>query len=179
MYPKVKLVIKNLSKEQSLMLLEKREIDFMINLSPIENFGEKLTISDLKNLPHVFFASKKFVKTNLQSNKITKADLEKLPTITHLNNSSTMKMLRKALDKTKLNNNKEVASSELVLGFVLKNKGIGYAIEQLVNNNTDIIKLDCDFELPKAKLCVAINNDETSKPVLAFIDGLKEFCKKC
>ena len=178
-YPRIKLEIANKLKSELRDMLEKHDIDFLVDTSPIIN-DENFVIVDLMEMSYTFFASKTFLKENNLQTKISKEQLKTLPIILH---NRSHRMIQNLNDKLgfEITPNIEATSSELMYGMVLKNMGIGYCVEPfLLNgcNREQIVKIKLDTTLPITELVFAYHKDDTNNATQAFLIGLKEFCKK-
>ena len=159
-------------------MLKKQGVDFIINFAPLEN--NDFEIIELLELKTTFFASKEFTKKYNLGNSITKDQLAKLPIVLQKKTISSINRLLQTL-QIDIQPIMEVSIVEVANTMVLRGMGIGYCFEDmLVCNKDEIVKLKISDapELPKTQIVVAYNKNSVTKPTQAFLDGLKEFCKK-
>ena len=178
-YPNIKLRIYSAGKNVTTDMLAKRNIEFIIDVLPIDN-GPLETVN-LLELPYSFYTSKGFLEKNELNQIISKSDLEKYPIIVPAKTSRTMRSLMKKL-KIDLNVMIEATTSELGYNMVLNGCGIGHTLEMFLDGNyrkDEIVKLKLkDAELPSASLVYACYENSVSKTGKMFLKGLKEYCQK-
>ena len=174
-YPKVKLIINNMPKDVNLDLLGKHEIDILIGTSLNQTEYPEFKIVELKKYTNTLFASKDFSK-KLCIDHVSKQKLEQFPLITQFTNFRPVKKFLDLLQNANVET--EVASMELVYHMTAKGRGIGYCLEEFLDNqnNNELVKLSVDFELPTTSLSYAISKSEMSNALRVFIDGLEKFC---
>ena len=178
-YPNVRLEIIGNLKTEMYEELSKYNIDMIINTLPIDNYNYSFCVDKLMHLSKVLFASKEFCrKHNIIDGKLSKEHLKFLPLLLPSKFRYSTKTLLNALNIDVKTIIEISGGTEFMLGMVLRNKGIGYCTKEYLEyfNRKDIIILDIDVELPQSILAVAYNKDIVSRPVLAFIKGLKRFC---
>ena len=62
-----------------------------------------------------------------------------------------------------------IHTSEMIIGSVKRNLGIGYIIEDLVKNDKDIIKLNIKEKLPKIEINLVYEKKYLTPAPLKFI----------
>jgi len=171
-YPNIRLEFFSSSNNESISLLEKKNIDFIIDTPTIINEYNFETIK-LLSLNNVFFVSNTFLKQRNLNTKISKEELSQLPFVIQKRHLRSLS----AELKIQFNPIAETVSAESVHSLVLCNMGIGYCIENLIDNNL-VSKIEIkDVALKKVDLIFAYNNNLLNKASKAFLDGLREYCK--
>ena len=185
-YPNVQFEIISKPKEDLTNMLINREIDFLIDNGTIvadDIITEKQKVDDnskfesmvLKLLNNRLFASKDFVNKHGLNTTLTEYDIQKYPPFLQ---GRAYRTVRKFLNRFNIDPNKitYTSTTETMYHFVLKNWGIGFCMEDFLQDNyriNDIIIFETDFELPKNALTLCYYTDAMDKPTKKFLDGLK------
>lgn len=139
-YPNIEITIINKSTRGLLELLRSHEIDFMIDSEPINFQDDSITVKHIKDLSNTFVASESFATSNVKGLK----DLENMPVILPIKGTANRTDLEEFLIKNKciLNNVINIHTSEVIIGAVKRNLGIGYIIREMVLDdiNRNILK---------------------------------------
>lgn len=170
-YPKIEITIISKSTSQLLTLLESHEIDFIIDSSPINNSSDKVIVKPLTQVNNCFIAvnNSKFLKDNHIK---TIKDLEDMPLILPIKGTSNREELDKILtiNDVNINNVINIHTSEMIIGAVKKDLGIGYIIYDLVKkdiDNKELILVDINTVLPKITInLVYVKNYLTTAPLV-------------
>jgi DNA-binding transcriptional LysR family regulator/isopentenyldiphosphate isomerase len=177
-YPRIRLEMTNKLKSELVELLEKQDIDFLIDISPVDN--ENFITAQLMPMKYTLFTSKEFIKQNHLQQSIHSEQLKTLPVILHNKSNRMIKDLNEKLG-FEIQPSIVATSTEFMYSMVLKCSGIGYCVEDFlsVNKNESIVKLKLtNKELPNTSLVFAYNKDCTNKATQVFLNGLKAFCQK-
>lgn len=151
-YPNIEITIISSSTKSLLKKLKLHEIDFIIDSSPINDVQEDVIIRPLKKVDNCFIVSKKYedkVK-NIKSLK----DIENYPLILPIPNTSNRSNLDLLFEKSgiKPTNVMNIHTSEMILGAVKKDLGIGYIIEDLIIDDPEVCKINIKEKLPKIEI---------------------------
>jgi len=151
-YPNIEITIISSSTKSLLKKLKLHEIDFIIDSSPINDVQEDVIIRPLKKVDNCFIVSKKYddkIK-NIKSLK----DIENYPLILPVPNTSNRSNLDLLFEKSgiKPTNVMNIHTSEMILGAVKKDLGIGYIIEDLIIDDPEVCKINIKEKLPKIEI---------------------------
>ena len=148
-FPNVTFKIVDLSTLELIESLEKHELDFVIDASPINTLYNNLKIQPIYKLDTCFIKSKENEKNY---KKIT--DLQNECIIMPISSSSLRKNLMKHLENViEIKPQLEYGTEELIIESVKRNMGIGYVVKGdtlSFKNLVDII--DLDFNLPTVEI---------------------------
>lgn len=157
MYPNIEITIISKSTTQLLSLLESHEIDFIIDSSPINIKSDNFIIKPLTVVNNCFIMCK---ESKLAKNKDIKTikDLEKLPLILPIKGTSNRKALDEIFENNKIdiNNVINIHTSEMIIGAVKKDLGIGYIIRDLVQKDIETGELEL-IEIKEQLPTITIN----------------------
>ena len=178
-YPGIKFSIVNRSTAEMVEMLEKRELDVIIDSYPIDSAREDIIVDDLLEVDNCFVASNKY--TNLiNNNKVISIDeLAQYPLLLQQAKTST----RKALDSIRQNSqerfepNIEVATTEVMLDLVRKGLGIGYFARMAVMDriqSKELIEIPIKEELPKTKIGIVYIKEFLTNAPKKFVEIIKE-----
>ena len=167
MYPNILITVISSSTNELLKKLEMHEIDFIIDSSPINIHNDSIIVKPLNKVNNCFIVSKDYNINNIKSIK----DLEKYPLILPIPNTSNRKALDELFEKkdVSVNNYMNIHTSEMIIGAVKRKLGIGYVIENLIENDNDIIKLDIKEKLPKIEINLVYVKKYLTTAPLKFI----------
>ena len=174
MYPNILITVISSSTSELLKKLQTHEIDFIIDSSPIEAPNDSVIVKPLNKVNNCFIVSKDY-DINLKNIKTVK-DLEKYPLILPIPNTSNRKALDELFNKKEvtINNYMNIHTSEMILGAVKRNLGIGYIIEDLIKDDSDVVKVNVKEKLPTIEInLVYVKKYLTSAPlkfIKMFID---------
>lgn len=150
LFPNVMFRIVDLSTLELIEGLEKHELDFVVDASPINTPYNNLRIQPIYKLDTCFIKSKENNKTY---NKIT--DLEDECIIMPISRSSLRKNLFKSLENIiDIKPQLEYGTEELIIESVKRNMGVGYVVKgetlKIDKNKLDII--DLNIPLPTVEI---------------------------
>lgn len=151
-YPNIEITIISSSTKSLLKKLKLHEIDFIIDSSPINDVQEDVIIRPLKKVDNCFIVSKKY-EDQIQNIKSLK-DIENYPLILPVPNTSNRSNLDLLFEKSgiKPTNVMNIHTSEMILGAVKKDLGIGYIIEDLIIDDPEVCKINIKEKLPKIEI---------------------------
>lgn len=159
LYPNIKVSVTNAPTPETLKYLSEGKIDFGIISGPVEE-TDGLCIRPVKDIQDVFIAGNGFLP--LKNKKINLKRLEKLPIVCLEPNTST----RKYVDDFLIGNGVaitpefEIATSDMIVQFVLKNFGVGCVVREFAKDfldSGDIFELNFHKAIPARHICVATN----------------------
>ena len=150
LFPNVMFRIVDLSTVELIEGLEKHELDFVVDASPINTPYNNLRIQPIYKLDTCFIKSK---ENNKVYNKIT--DLEDECIVMPISRSSLRKNLFKSLENViDIKPQLEYGTEELIIESVKRNMGIGYVVKgetlKIDKNTIDII--DLNIPLPTVEI---------------------------
>lgn len=167
LYPNIEITIISKSTTQLLTLLETHEIDFMIDTSPIFTTRSDMIIKPLSVINNCFVAHKNFQ----YSRPITSLkQLADIPLILPIPGTSNRNELDEVFEMNQIDihNVFHIHTSEMIIGAIKRNLGIGYVIEDLVKDDIkrgELEKLNIIEKLPTITInLVYIKNYLTEAP---------------
>ena len=146
-YPNIEITIISKTTTQLLKLLEQHVIDFIIDTSPIESKIDNIVIKPLIEVENCFVAKS---STSFNINKIkTIKDLSKFPLVLPIKGTDNRKQLDKIFQNynVELNNVINIHTSEMIVGSIKKDLGIGYIIYDVIKDNVE----SSEFQVIKVK----------------------------
>ncbi len=151
-YPNIEITIISKTTTQLLKLLERHEIDFIIDTSPINSKIDNIIIQPLIEVKNCFVVKS---DTLIDIDKIkTIKDLANYPLVLPIKGTNNRKQLDKIFEKNnvELNNVINIHTSEMIAGSIKKDLGIGYIIYDVIKDNVENGEfkiLDIKETLPK------------------------------
>ncbi len=157
-YPNIKVSVTNAPTPETLQYLSEGKIDFGIVSGPVEA-AEWLSVSPVKDIQDVFIAGS---RQKLCGKKLHFKQLEKLPVVCLEQNTSTRKYVDDFLRENGvvITPEFEIATSDMIVQFVLKNFGVGCVVKEFARDFLDsgeIFELRFHKEIPVRQICVAMN----------------------
>lgn len=134
-YPNIEITIISKTTTQLLKLLERHEIDFIIDTSPINVKMDSMIIKPLLEVKNCFVVKN---DTSISVDKIKSIkDLSDYPLVLPIKGTNNRKQLDKIFEKNnvELNNVINIHTSEMIVGSIKKDLGIGYIIYDVVKDN--------------------------------------------
>lgn len=154
-YPNIEITIISKTTRELLKLLESHEIDFVIDTSPIETKSSDLIIKPLIDVENCLVVKS---DTNIDTSRIKSIkDLSSYPLVLPIPNTDN----RRKLDELFLNNGVDakniinIHTSEMIVGAIKKDLGIGYIIYDVVRDNIlsgEFKKVCVKEKLPSVKI---------------------------
>ena len=174
-YPGIKFSIVNRSTAEMVDMLEKRELDLIVDSYPINSSKEDITIVDLFDVDNCFVASSKYSSLIKNNTRINLKDLSKYSLLLQPEKTSTRKALETVTNDLKPNI--EVATTEVMLDLVQKGLGIGYfsrmSVIKLIQSG-ELIEIPIKEELPKTKICIAYVKELLTNAPKKFVEVITE-----
>ena len=169
-YPNIEMTLISASTGQLLELIDKHEIDIIIDTAPINTSNMDLTIIKLSTVKYSFICNKDNYKDykNIKSIK----DLENIPLVLPVQGTTNRKKLNELFIKNNVNPKKiiNIHTSEVILNAVDNNLGIGYVISDLVKNNDNYKFIKVKESLPTADIVFAYNKKFLTTAPKKFIE---------
>lgn len=134
-YPNIEITIISKTTTQLLKLLERHEIDFIIDTSPINIEMDNVIIKPLLEVKNCFVVKN---DTSISVDKIKSIkDLSDYPLVLPIKGTNNRKQLDKIFEKNnvELNNVINIHTSEMIVGSIKKDLGLGYIIYDVVKDN--------------------------------------------
>ena len=134
-YPNIEITIINKSTTKLMELLKSHEIDFVIDSEPIKAVEKDMTIKHIKRIENVFVANENYDITDINTVK----DLENHPLILPIKGTANRNKLEEYFIKNdcSINNILNIHTSEVIIGAIKRNLGIGYVIKDLVTDELE------------------------------------------
>lgn len=134
-YPSIQISIISRSSNEIMNLLVNHEIDFAIDSSPIDVTYANLNVIPLGKVRHGFFYNK-YSRINGIEDVTSIVDLKNMPLILPVSRSFHRKELNKlALEcDSFFSNVLSIETSEMIITAIERDLGIGYVIQNLVEN---------------------------------------------
>lgn len=157
MYPGVKVNVTNGPTPETLKHLKDGKIDFCVVSGPIEGY-EELNVHPVKQIRDVFIAGSRF--SHLKGRKLDWESLQELPLICLEKGTSSRSYVDRFLqaNKVELQPEFELATSDMIVQFVLRNLGIGAVVEPFAAPfvaNGELFELDFEPRIPPRAFFVA------------------------
>ena len=179
-YPNIEVTIITGSTSKLISLLDSHQVDFVIDTSPIIiGTANGLKIKKLKEAQYCFIAKK---DTDLLETKKIKnlKDLTKYPLILPIPNTANRKDLDEVLTKNNVNieNIINIHTSEMIIAGVKKDLGIGYVIQNLVEQevkNGELEILNIAENLPIVEINIIYNKNFLTTAPRRFIEQYIEY----
>lgn len=155
-YPGIKVTVTNAPTPETLEYLYEGHIDFGVVSSPFYSRSH-IRSREVKEIEDVFIAGSRF--ENLKGKVLEFSDLEKLPIICLERNTST----RMYIDEIMKNNGVmlkpefELATSDMIVQFTLRNLGIGSVVRNFARKYLDsgeLFELKFRKSIPSRNFCI-------------------------
>ena len=162
-FPNIEITIITGSTSNLISLLDTHKVDFVIDTSPINvKLDEGVKVVKLKEVQYCFIIKKN--STLLESTSINSLnDLKKHPLILPIPGTANRNDLDEVLKKNNIDiqNIINIHTSEMIISAVKKDLGIGYVIQNLVENevdNNEIEILNLKETLPTVEINMIYDN---------------------
>ena len=152
-YPNIEITIITGPTTYLLNQLEIHKVDFIIDTAPVINMNSDFTIRKIKDLEFAFIALNEDKFKNIKSIKELENESVILPLVGTFNRSNLDEVFLK--NNVKLNNVINIHTSEMIVGTVKKDLGIGYIIKDVVRDNLlnkEFILVDVKEKLPRTEI---------------------------
>jgi DNA-binding transcriptional LysR family regulator len=155
-YPAVKVMISNGPTPETLTLLEQGKIDFGMVSNPF-NAKQQVKAVEVREIEDIFVAGRKFMQ--YKNRMLDLQELSKLPLITLEQNTSTRSFIEAFLRNNEviIRPEFEVANSEMIVQFALRNLGVGSVVKDFAMKYLDsgqLFELRFNKIIPRRQFCV-------------------------
>lgn len=159
-YPNIKVRVTNGPTPETLEYLKEGKIDFGVVTQPFEA-DKQITSVPVRDLEDVFVAARRY--THLKNHMIEFSALSQYPIISLERNTSTRKYVDHILQENDviLNPEFELATSDMIVQFALRNLGIGCVVRDFAApyiESGKLFELRFNQMIPKRQMCVVTNN---------------------
>ena len=180
-YPGIKFTIVNRATSEMVDMLEKRNLDFIVDSYPIDSNRKDIVLYKLIEVSNCFVGNEKY-KNIVNEGIINIEDIQKYPLLLPPKITSTRKALESKL-KDRIDNLEaiiDVPTTEVMLELVKKGLGIGYFTIESVQKYIDsgrLYEIPVDVELPKTDICIAYVDNFLANAPKKFIEMLNSEIK--
>lgn len=180
-YPGIKFTIVNRATSEMVDMLEKRNLDFIVDSYPIDSNRKDIVLYKLIEVSNCFVGNEKY-KNIVNEGIINIEDIQKYPLLLPPKITSTRKALESKL-KDRIDNLEaiiDVPTTEVMLELVKKGLGIGYFTKESVQKYIDsgrLYEIPVDVELPKIDICIAYVDNFLANAPKKFIEMLNSEIK--
>lgn len=180
-YPGIKFTIVNRATSEMVDMLEKRNLDFIVDSYPIDSNRKDIVLYKLIEVSNCFVGNEKY-KNIVNEGIINIEDIQKYPLLLPPKITSTRKALESKL-KDRIDNLEaiiDVPTTEVMLELVKKGLGIGYFTKESVQKYIDsgrLYEIPVDVELPKTDIYIAYVDNFLANAPKKFIEMLNSEIK--
>lgn len=158
-YPGIKVSVTNGPTPETLRNLRDGRIDFGIVSSPFAKQNDIETI-DVREIEDIFVGGRRFIP--YKNKMLDLSQLEDLPLIMLEENTSSRRYMEQFLHENmvKLNPEFELATSEMIVQFALRNLGVGCVIKDFARQYLEegtLFELRFNKIIPKRHFCLVLN----------------------
>lgn len=155
-YPDIKVIVSNGPTPETLSALREGKIDFGVVSTPFE-VSEDMSAVPVRKIEDVFVAGRRFI--SYKNKMLDFQELEKLPTIFLESNTSTRSYMNEYLAENGvvLQPEFELATSDMIVQFALRNLGIGCVVRDFAKEALEsglLFELRFNKLIPKRSFCV-------------------------
>ena len=174
-YPNIEITLMSGSTRQLLELIDKHNLDMIIDTAPIRTNNMDLDINILSTVKYSFICNKD--NYNNYKNITSIKELEDIPLVLPVAGTSNRRMLDELLLKNNIKPNKviNIHTSEVILNAVKNNLGIGYIISDLIKDNKEFKIIKVKEELPTTDIVVVYNKKFLTNAPMKFIEEFINF----
>lgn len=165
-YPGIKVMVSNAPTPETIESLYEGRIDFGVVSTPFD-IRSGMDVMEAKKIRNAFVAGNKY--WNLKGKRLEYGDLEKLPCIFLEKNTSTRKFMDQFLLKRGivLEPEFELATSDMVVQFAIRNMGIGCVMEDFAKakiEEGELFELAFRERMPEREICVVTDRKMPISP---------------
>ena len=170
-YPNIEITLMSGSTKQLLDLLDKHEIDVIIDTAPIKTNNSDLEVIKLSTVSYSFVCLTS--DYDKYKNIKTLRDLEDFPLVLPVPGTSNRKALDELLLKEKVSPSRiiNIHTSEVIINAVKNRLGIGYLISDLVKNDNNYKVLKLKEEMPTTDIDIAFDRKFLTNAPKRFIEN--------
>ncbi len=155
-YPGIKVSVTNGPTPETLEYMRQGKIDFGVVSTPFD-LADDMNMRPVKDIQDTFIAGPKFFQ--LKNRRLKYRDLEQLPLICLEENSSSRRYINEFLSRQGivLHPEFELATSDMIVQFTLRNLGIGYVMSEFAKPYIEqglLFPLIFQSPLPKRQFCI-------------------------
>lgn len=159
-YPNINVVVSNGPTPETLKALKEGKIDFGVVSTPFHT-EDGMEVREVRQIEDVFVAGRNFLA--LKHKTLDFQELESLPMISLENNTSTRFYMDHFLSEKGivLKPEFELATSDMIVQFALRNLGIGCVVRDFAREALDegtLFELRFNQMIPKRSFCVVKNS---------------------
>lgn len=174
-YPNVKITVTNAPTPETIRNLKNHVIDFGVISTPFDT-DESIKAVEVKEISDTFVAARKYIK--YKNKTLDFKDLESLPIIALDGNTSTRKYVDTFMKENgvELKPEFELATSDMIVQFALKNLGIGSVMREFASKYIEdgtLFELRFRQMIPKRHFCLVTNENTilstAAKTLLTYI----------
>lgn len=161
MYPGIKVSVTNAPTPETLSYLSEGKLDFGVVSAPLPGV-KGIGMKPVRTISDIFIAGAKYEK--YRNRKLSLKELAKLPMVCLEENTSTRTYVDSFLRENgvEITPEFEIATSDMIVQFVLKNFGVGCVVSDFAKEFLDsgeIFELKLDKPIPPRNICVAVNEN--------------------
>lgn len=165
-YPNIKVIVSNAPTPETVASLCGGRIDFGVVTTPVKLL-DQVDLVPVRQIRNVFVAGEKF--SFLKGRRLGYGELKRLPCIVLEGNTSTRAFTDAFLaDRgVELAPEFELATSDMVVQFAVRNMGIGCVVEDFAREKLHGGRLFClefEEEMPQRQMCVATHKKSPVSP---------------
>lgn len=165
-YPNIKVMVSNAPTPETMDSLLEGKIDFGVVTTPVEHHPE-VEVIPVKEIRNIFIAGDKF--SDLKGRLLEYSCLEDLPCIMLEENTSTRTFTDAFLaqNQVKLAPEFELATSDMIVQFALRNMGIGCVVSEFAKEKLEsggLFSLEFVKEMPGRQMCIATDRRNPMSP---------------
>ncbi len=155
-YPHIKVTVTNAPTPETLQLLKERKIDFGVISTPFVQTKEMHSFP-VREIEDCFVAGRNFIQ--YKQKKLSFQELENMPIISLEKNTSTRSYIDDFLAESKVEMQPEfeLATSDMIVQFALRNLGVGCVMKDFAKEYLDdgsLFELKFQKEIPQRQICV-------------------------
>lgn len=155
-YPGIKVKVTNATTPETLHNLRDGMIDFGVVSTPFEN-KDGFDVWNVMEIEDVFVAGRRFIQH--KHRMLDFQELEKLPLILLEGNTSSRGYLEHFMEQHRVHMSPEfeLATSDMIVQFALRNLGIGYVMRGFAQEHLDsgkLFELRFNTMIPRRHFCV-------------------------
>lgn len=177
LYPGIKVTVTNGPTPETLTYLEEDRIDFGVISTPFEE-KEGYSFFPVSEIEDTFVAGRKFIQ--YKNRMLDFSDLSNIPLIMLEGKTSTRDYISSIFSEnnTVLRPEFELATSDMIVQFALRNLGVGCVVKDFAKEYLDsgvLFELRFNKMIPKRKMCV-ITDDSRPQSIAArkLLELIKE-----
>lgn len=175
-YSNIKIEVICKSTKELFKLLALKELDILIDCSPLEENTTGYIIKKIATEKCAFACNS--LRKELLERTIEITDIIKYPLIVPLKTSSSTKSLKRLFENKKIpfEPSFEIATSDMIAEMTEQNIGIGFLFEKTIEKYPNLEKIDINCELPKFDVFlihIPTLLSTTSQEFIRFINRMK------